>query len=283
MHHSIASLVGMLVVLAACCGRAPMRGGIRPTVPNGSVPPDSGTSPMGDATASSVPPDKCEAIPQLPGGRTPVCTYAGGKPGRTGCPQFSVSVSMDSGSYYLAVNYSVVLDQSVVQCPRGKRDSSALESRSMYRGELKDTLSGEILDNGLMQFVCSTSNPKGPGGYDAVLCSDTGIQIYQPYKSSEVYLEFPGVGGDFGSAGYLGWIEMSAFNSRSDCSGLSIQYTSDSASNADLGTQPITCSTDNGIRTLSFKDVSGHLVTIALGGAGTCGISSVQWQQDRNP
>ena len=192
---------------------------------------------------------------------------------------------MDSGSYYFAVNYSVVLDQSVVQCPRGKRDSSALESRSMYRGDLKDTLSGEILDNGLIQFVCSTSDPKGPGDSHAVLCSDTGIQIYQPSKDPEVHLEFPAVGGDFGSAGYQGWIEMYIMNSQSDCSGLSIHYTSDPSptNNDDLGTQPITCSTDNGIRTLSFKDVSGHLVTIALGGGGRYGISSVQWQQDGNP
>jgi len=152
----VSTLVGMLVVLAVCCGRAPMGGEIRPTVPTGSVPLDSGTSPMGDATAASVPPDKCEAIKQPPGGGTPVCTYAGGKPGRSGCPQFSVSVSMDSSSYYLAADYGVVLDPSVVQCPRGRSDPNGFRC-SMYRGELKDTLSVEILDNGLIQLVCSTS------------------------------------------------------------------------------------------------------------------------------
>jgi hypothetical protein len=191
---------------------------------------------------------------------------------------------MDSSSYYLAADYGVVLDPSVVQCPRGRSDPNGFRC-SMYRGELKDTLSVEILDNGLIQLVCSTSDPTGPGDSHTVLCGDTGIQIYQPYKSSVAYLEFPEVGGDFGSAGYLGWIGMYALNSQSDCSGLSIQYTSDPSptSNTDLGTQPITCSNDNGIRTLSFKDVSGHLVTIALGGGGSYGISSVQWQRDRNP
>ncbi len=95
----------------------------------GGASTGGGTSVMGGTLAGPLPPEKCEPIAQLPAGVMPVCTYAGGRPGRVeGCSQFPVHVFMDSGSYYLVSNDA----PAIVQCPRGKDESALLLSTGTF-------------------------------------------------------------------------------------------------------------------------------------------------------
>ena len=297
MRPSISVFVGLVVMLAACGGRVPMGtvaggGGVMDTVASGGgvmgtggASTGGGASPTRGTLASPLPPEKCEPIPQLPAGAVPVCTYAGGKPGRSrGCSQFPVSVFMDSGGYYFVTNDG----PGVVQCPRDKDESAVLLSTGTYTGAVQDHLSGEVLGNGLIYFYCRTTEPNGPGTSNTVLCSDTGIQIIPPDKGWSSYcLEFPDLVMASGAAAYLGCLSIFDLESPSDCHDFSIHYTSLLSSLSslppELGAQPVTCSVDNGNMTLSFRDLSGHLVTIVWRGDGIFGISSVQWQLDNGP
>lgn len=212
-----------------------------------------GTSGTGGTTG------KRGTISQLPAQAVPICTFASGDHiDASGCQSRSVGVYMDSTSTYFAINY----DNSIVQCPDGTVGRRVFESSGTYiGGDRTETLSGQILANGLIRLVCTTANRTGNGWYYNVTCSANCIQTIQPCpKAGSFFVEFPETGTDAGTRGYEDYID--GYVTCPNCPAKSMHYTSTSGNNAAHGTQPITYSAEG--KTFWFDDMSGHLVTITL-------------------
>jgi hypothetical protein len=172
----------------------------------------------------------------------------------------------DSTGAYFAVDW----DEGIVQCPIGAVDSYVFESPGVYtEGDRIDTLSGQILANGLIRLVCKTDNFTGSGWYYDYTCSTNGIQTILPcLKAGSFWVVFPATATDAGYEGRIDGIKdvCSSTNDKG------ISFTSTSGDNVALGTRPITCSADG--NAFWFEDLSGREVEITL---ASDQVVDVQW------
>jgi hypothetical protein len=162
-------------------------------------------------------------------------------------------------------------------------------STGTYTGAVQQSLSVKVLDGGFVDFYCRTDEPDGPGRSYDILCSATGIQVLPPDKGTpQPCLELPGTETTPDAAGYLGWLTYEETMMYPDCrdTGVAprIDYTSLLGTPylpPTLGSQPATCAASDGGKKLSFKDLLGQPVTVALKGYGV--IINIQWQRSGGP
>ena len=131
-----------------------------------------------------------------------------------------------------------------------------------YRNAREETVTGQVLSNGLVRLSCTSEDGEGYIGSYNVTCGANGLQTIEPYLKADVlYVEFPE--GEVTTAGYEGSVGeyYRCASNGLECDG-NIVYASKSADNAVLGTEPVTYSADR--RTFWFNDLGGRQVTISI-------------------
>jgi hypothetical protein len=230
-----------------------------------------GTTETGrDSSTSGMGPGSCDSIATLPAAVVPVCNCRRSELEGIGhfCSNANVTVYGDGTNYYIVPD----IDQRIIRCPMDASDSGLLATDTWSNA--KATVAGQhvlyyqMVANGLLGFRCDELDNYGPSYRHRYFCSFTGVQIYESDpKGDELVVIFPDSGAGHGSAGYVGAI--SPYWCLSDCSSCSITFYPRPADGSaslnragDLGTHPITCSSD--LQTLTFNDLDGLPLSIQV-------------------
>jgi hypothetical protein len=220
--------------------------------------PDIGTEILDwyASTGGSV--GSCQTISALPEDAVPVCTFTGSEGTSYGCDASPAGVLVDSTSFYFLLEW----DRSIVRCPIGTSNPRIFEYDSIAGlTDAYSVLSGQMLANGLVRFVCGVHEHAGPGWSYRYTCSTSGIQTVQPDpKSDSIYVDIPTSGSASGVPTYRGRLDARCYDSCAPGS-VSFHVLGDEAQTP-VWISPVNFSADG--LTFWFNDLDGGRIAMRI-------------------